>query len=248
MLLNISFQPEYVLKIGPFLASNALVCSWLATAVLTLLSFLIKKRNCLNPKTKSLQNIFEAIVESLLKFIENITRSRELSRRVFPLIATFFIFIAGANLLDLVPGFLGAFLVSGQGKSVPLLRSPNSDINSTLALAIVSVFSIQYFGIRSIGLKNYLKRFFNFSNPLKAILGFFEIISDLTKILSLSLRLFGNILAGEVLLLVTSFLLPYLIPLPFMILELFVGLIQAFIFAILSLIFIKTAEMDIRLS
>jgi F-type H+-transporting ATPase subunit a len=196
------------------------------------------------PKPKSLQNIFEAIIEYSLKFINGVTRSQSLTDKIFPLIATFFLFIVSANFLGLLPGFLGAFLVKTGGKTVSLFRSPNSDLNSTFALAIVSVVSIQYFGIEMLGFKKYLKRFFNFANPLKLFFGFFEIVSDLTKILSLSLRLFGNILAGEILLLVIAFLIPYIIPLPFMLLELFIGFIQAFIFATLSLVFIKTAEIE----
>ncbi|MFQ6049639.1 MAG: F0F1 ATP synthase subunit A [Candidatus Paceibacterales bacterium] len=243
-MIQISFQPDYVLKIGSFLLSNTLVGSWITMAVLIILVILIRGKIKKVPRPKSLQNIFEVVIEYLLKFIDSITRSRKLTKEIFPLITTFFIFIVAANFLGLIPGFLGAFLVNIEGKSIPLFRSPNSDLNSTLALAIVSVISIQYFGIKTMGPKRYLKRFFNFTNPIKWLLGIFEIISDLTKILSLSLRLFGNILAGEVLLMVIAFLIPYFIPLPFMILELFIGFIQAFIFATLSLVFIKSAEME----
>ena len=196
------------------------------------------------PKPKSLQNIFEAITEWFLNFINGVTRSEKLTKEIFPLITTFFIFIVSANFLGLIPGFLGSFILKTGKKSIDLFRSPNSDWNTTLALALISVFSIQYFGIRNLGLKKYLQRFFNFTNPLKLFVGLFEIISDFTKILSLSLRLFGNVLAGEVLLTVTAFVLPYFLPLPFMGLELFVGLIQSFIFATLSLVFIKSGEVE----
>jgi len=243
-MLHISFQPEYVLRIDSFLVSNTLLCSWVATFILIVLAILTKRKIKKIPPSKSLQNIFELIIEYSLKFIDSITGSRELTKKVFPLITTFFIFIVFANFLGLIPGFLGAFLLNSGKESVPLLRTPNSDLNSTLALAIISVVSIQYFGIRTLGFKKYLKRFFNFANPIKWVIGIFELISDLTKILSLSLRLFGNVLAGEVLLMVIAFLIPYFIPLPFMILEVFVGFVQAFIFATLSLVFIKTAEME----
>lgn len=243
-MIHISFQPEYILKIGSFLISNTLLCSWITMGILIILTALIRRKIKKVPEPRSLQNIFEAVVEYMLKFIDSITRSRELTKEILPLITTFFIFIVTANFLGLIPGFLGAFLIKIGGKNIPLFRSPNSDINSTVALAIISVISIQYFGIKTMGLRKYLKRFFNFANPFKWVLGIFEIISDLTKILSLSLRLFGNILAGEVLLMVIAFLVPYFIPLPFMILELFVGFIQAFIFATLSLVFIKSAEME----
>ena len=116
-----------------------------------------------------------------------------------------------------------------------------SDLTTTLALALVAVTSIQYFSWSVLGLKKYLARFFNFINPIQFILGFFELISEAVKILSFSFRLFGNVFAGEVLLLVIAFIIPYVLPLPFMILEVFVGVIQAFIFAVLTLTFIKTS-------
>ncbi len=243
-MLNISFHPEYVLKIGGFLVSNTLLCSFAATVALIGLAIFVRCKIKKVPEPKSLQNILELIIEYSLGFINSITHSKKLTKGIFPLIMTFFLFIAVSNLLGLIPGFLGGFLIDVGGEKIPLLRSPNSDLNSTLALAVVSVASIQYFGIKFLGFKRYLKRFFNFSNPIRWILGVFETVSDLTKILSLSLRLFGNILAGEVLLLAVGFLLPYFIPLPFMILEFFVGTIQAFIFATLSLVFIKEAETE----
>jgi len=156
-------------------------------------------------------------------------------------VATFFIFIVTANLLALIPGFLGSLFVRVPRGRVPLLRSPNSDLTTTLALALFSVFAIQFFSLRALGLKGYLGRFFNFTNPIRFVLGFFEMISEGVKVLSFSFRLFGNIFAGEVLLLVIAFLIPYFIPLPFMLLEVFVGVIQAFVFAVLTLTFIKTS-------
>ncbi|MCD6550310.1 F0F1 ATP synthase subunit A [bacterium] len=243
-MLHITFYPEYVARIGSFMVSNTLFCSWITSILLVFLAFLAKKRLKKIPSSISLQNIFEALFEWMLKFINSITGSPKLTKRVFPLIMTFFLFIVCANFLGIIPGFLGAFFVNVNGKSVSLFRSPNSDWNTTLALAIISVFSIQWFGVKMLGFKNYLKRFFNFANPVRLFLGFFEIISDFTKVLSLSLRLFGNILAGEILLIAVAFFVPYFIPLPFMILELFVGVIQAFIFATLSLVFIKSSETE----
>lgn len=242
--MNISFYPEYIFKIGSFSVSNTLICNLLASVILIISAIFIRARFKKIPKPKSLQNIFEAIIEWIFKFINSITRSPKLTEKIFPLITTFFIFIATANLLGLLPGFLGSFFVKVKGEKLALLRSPNSDLNSTLGLAIVSVVCIQYFGIRFLGLKRYLKRFFNFANPIKWLVGLFELLSDFTKMLSLSLRLFGNVLAGEVLLLVVGFFIPYFIPLPFMILEIFVGLIQAFIFSTLSLVFIETAQKE----
>lgn len=124
---------------------------------------------------------------------------------------------------------------------IPFLRSPSSDLNFTLALAIISVISIQFFGITIIGARKYLKKFFNFSGPINFAVGLLEIVSELSRLLSFSFRLFGNIFAGEVLLLVISFLIPYLVPIPFLGMELFVGFIQALIFSMLTLVFLTMA-------
>ena len=189
--------------------------------------------------------IIKVLVYELLKIIDSVTRDRKLSKMVFGLIATLFIFIAVSNLLALIPGFLGSFYILTPDGKVPLLRSPNSDLTLTLSLAIISLLSTQYFSLKILGWNSYLKRFFNFSSLIKFILGFFELISELIKLLSFSFRLFGNVFAGEVLLLVLGFLIPYFIPLPFMILEVFVGVIQAFIFSVLTLTFIKIATLKV---
>jgi len=240
-MIYLSIGPENIAKIGNFYITNTLFCSLIASLLLILIGVYIRLRFKEKPAPNSIQNFFEFLLEKILSFVKAILRSEKLVFRVFPLIATFFIFIIFENLLGLLPGFLGAFYIQNGNIKIPLLRSPNSDLNATLALALIAVASIQYFGATTLGFKKYLKRFFNFTNPFKLIIGFFELLSDITKILSLSLRLFGNILAGEVLLLVAGFFLPYFLPLPFIFLEIFVGVIQAFIFATLSLVFIKTA-------
>jgi F-type H+-transporting ATPase subunit a len=239
-MINIGLKPEYIINIDGFLITNTFFTTLLVTLFLAILAlfFHIKK----NKKNLVLEAL-SVLVFELLKLTDAVTKNRKLSKRVLPLIATFFIFILSANLLALIPGFLGSVYVETQEGPLPILRSPNSDLTTTLALAIFSVLSIQYFSLRILGLKKYLLRFFNFRSPLSFILGFFEMISEGVKVLSFSFRLFGNIFAGEVLLLIIAFLIPYIIPLPFIILEVFVGIIQAFIFAMLTLTFIKTSIM-----
>ncbi len=245
--MNINFGPEYLFFLKGFGISNTLFTSILTSLILIGLALAFKKNFKRLPKAKSLQNFLEFIGEKLYQFIYSVTGSQKLAEQIFPLIATFFIFILTANLLGLLPGFLGSLVLKFGTRKVPLFRSPNSDWNNTLALAVISVIAIQYFGIKNLGWKRYLKRFFDFTNPLKIFLGFFEFLSDITKILSLSLRLFGNVLAGEITLIVMSFLLPYLVPLPFMILELVIGILQAFIFSALSLIFIRSSQTELEL-
>jgi len=125
-------------------------------------------------------------------------------------------------------------------KFVPLLRGATADLNMTIALAIIAFFAIQYFGFATLGI-HYSSRFLNFKNPIMFFVGLLEIVSDLSKVISFAFRLFGNIFAGEVLLTVIAFLMPFLMPTPFLMLELFVGFIQALVFSTLTAVFINVA-------
>lgn len=122
------------------------------------------------------------------------------------------------------------------GKFVPLLRAGTADLNTTVALALVTMFSVQYWGVSYLHL-SYFKKFFDFSNPIMFFVGILELISDLSKVLSFAFRLFGNVFAGEVLLTVIGALVPLVVPMVFYGLEIFVGAIQALVFSLLSLIF-----------
>jgi len=128
-------------------------------------------------------------------------------------------------------------------KLVPLFRGATADLNTTLAIALIAVFSIQYFGLKSLGL-GYLKKFFNFSDPIMFGVGLLEIVSEFSRIISFAFRLFGNIFAGEVLLTVIAFLMPLFAPLPFLGLELFVGFIQALVFSMLTAVFLNMATIS----
>lgn len=127
--------------------------------------------------------------------------------------------------------------------AVALLRGANVDLNLTLALAILSVLMTQLIGIKYAGL-GYFKKFFNFSNPINTFIGILELLSEFSKILSFGFRLFGNIFAGEVLIMVISYLVPVILPVPFMAFELFVGGLQAYVFAMLSLVFFNMAASE----
>mgnify|MGYP000219916779 CR=1 FL=1 len=240
-MINISLQPEYILSVFGIPLTNTFLTSVLVTIILGTLGviFYLREKN----NKDIIFSGMRVLIFELLKLTDVVTQDRKLSKKILPLIATFFLFIVTANLLELIPGFLGSLFISSSVGEFSVLRSPNSDLTTTLALALVSVFSIQFFSVQALGVKRYIERFFNFTNPIEFVLGFFEMISEVVKVVSFSFRLFGNIFAGEVLLLVIAFLIPYIIPLPFMILEIFVGIIQAFIFAILTLTFIKTSSM-----
>jgi len=128
-------------------------------------------------------------------------------------------------------------------KFVPFFRAATADLNTTLALALTAMFMVQFYGVKYLGL-SYFTKFLNFSNPIFTFVGVLETISEFAKIISFAFRLFGNIFAGEVLLAVISFLIPVIAPLPFLGLEIFVGMIQALVFAMLTLVFINMATIS----
>ncbi len=243
--MSISLAAEPIFHIGGFPVTNTLLTAWIAMLLLTLAAVAI--RRSLQNVPRGIQNVAEAVLEQIFVLMDTITGDRKQSLRALPLIATIFLFVITANWLGLLPGFgtIGLREVhEGKEVLVPFLRSANSDLNVTLALAVISVLSIQVFGIAAVGAAKYGRRFLNFKNPIFTFVGFVELISEIAKLISFSFRLFGNVFAGEVLLVVIASLVPFLAPLPFYLLETFVGFIQAFVFAILTLVFIKVATVE----
>lgn len=229
--MKIHLAPEEVIKFGSVNFTNTLLLSIISIVFLVSISKIITSNLRMVPNKK--QGFFETLVESILNFMESILGDKAQAMKFFPLVATIFIFVIFSNWIEVVPG-LGSVFV----------RSPSSDLNFTLALAIVSVAGIQYYGIRQAGFFGYAKKFINFENPIKFFIGILELVSEFAKIISFSFRLFGNIFAGEVLLLVIYFLAPYIVPLPFLFLEIFVGFIQALVFSMLTLVFLKIATAE----
>lgn len=125
--------------------------------------------------------------------------------------------------------------------TIPLLRGNNADLNATLALALISVVMIQIYGVQFLGFKTYISKFLNFKDPIYFVLGILEIVSEVSKVISFAFRLFGNIFAGEVLLTIVAFLVPVLASFPFLMLEVFVGLVQALVFSMLTSVFLSLA-------
>ncbi|MFH0853115.1 MAG: F0F1 ATP synthase subunit A [bacterium] len=243
--MTISLAAEPIFHIGSFPITNTLISSWIAMGVLIGISLILRRK--IREVPRGLQNAVEAIFEVLLNLMDSVTGDRAKSKQYFPLITTILLFIITANWMGLLPGFgpIGIYeMHHGEEVLVPFFRSSNSDLNVTLALAIISVLSMQFFGILAIGFVKYSKRFVNFRNPIMGFVGIVEFISDISKVLSFSFRLFGNVFAGEVLLVIVASLVPLIAPIPFYFLEIFVGFIQAFVFAILTLVFIKIASLE----
>ena len=300
--MHVSVAAETLFNLGPLPITNSLLVTFLVTIFLIFVAFLTSSRISKIPSR--FQAFMELIIGGLLGFVQDVA-GKKLGREIFPLLATFFIFIILGNWVGLLPGVGSIGLTEevteehavnlpsnnavfaeeehvsdtdeyvveeldheddvvltndatdshgeelqaddshgGEEEShevfVPLFRGPTADLNTTLALAIFSVLMIQYYGVKHLG-KAYLKKFFDFSNPINTFVGFLELISEFSKIISFSFRLFGNIFAGEVLLTVIAFLVPFIAPLPFLGLEIFVGFVQALVFMMLSLVFISMA-------
>lgn len=240
--MNISLAAEPIFYIGTFPVTNTLLVVWVIMLFLFTVTFLVRRN--LREVPQGLQNIVEAVLDALLGFIESITLNRKQAIKFFPLIATIFIFILFSNLVEIVPG-LGTIglkeVHEGKEIIVPFIRSSSADLNFTLAIASVTMIAVQIFGMGALGVAQYARKFFNFKNPIEFFVGLLELVSEFAKIVSFSFRLFGNIFAGEVLLTVVLFLVPYFVPLPFLFLEIFVGLVQALVFSMLALVFLKMA-------
>lgn len=255
---------EPIFHIGNFTVTNSLLSGFLTTLILGILFWFLNRKILSVPK--GLQNLFEMILEVALDLADSITSDRKKSEKFLPLVLSFFLFILFSNWLGILP-IVGTWgIVENQGGHqvfIPFLRGATADLNTTLALALLSVTASHVIGIFSIGFWKHLNKFINlqaiidlpkdfrknkmalFVNPIKAFVGLIEVIGEAAKTASLSLRLFGNIFAGEVLLASILAIFAFLAPLPFLFLEILVGLIQASVFSILTLVFLtmnSTAE------
>jgi len=237
-MLTISLSAEKIFHIGSWPVTNAVLLAFIVLVVLSVLAVTLKKK--LAPVPGMLQNVTEMLIEGALGLMDSVLGNRKTSERYLPIVFTIFLFVLFSNWFGLVPG-VGSVMVGHGADAVPLLRSPASDLNFTLALALIAVTMINFFGVVAMGFKERLSVFFNFASPLKFFVGILELISEFARIISFTFRLFGNVFAGEVLLAIMALLVPYLVPLPFMFLEIFVGFIQAFIFGMLTLVFVALA-------
>ncbi len=239
--INISLAAEPIAHIGSFPITNSMLGALLAAILLIVLARVAGRKASLRPS--KFQNGAEMIMEFLLNLMDGVTGDRAKTKRFFPIVATIFFLVITMNWLGLIPifGTIGLNEIrEGHKTFIPFLRGGSADLNMTVVLAMISVIAAQVFGVIYIGAKKHLRKYFN-PNPVMAFPGIIEFIGEFTKIISFSFRLFGNIFAGEVLLLVISTLVPLIAPVPFYFLELFVGFIQAFVFALLTLVFFTIA-------
>ena len=240
--LHLSLAAERVGTLFGLPINNALITAWVVMSILILLGFLVRRRLSLVPG--KLQNAFEMLIEYVLGIMEQTLGTRALALRYFPFIATIFLFILAANMLNFLPIF-GTFGIHHGEEFIPLFRGVNADLNVTLALAIIAFVVIELSGIFTLGVLKYGSKFVNFTGgAMGFIVGLLELIGNLARLISFSFRLFGAIFAGEVLLMVIGTFVPYFLPVPLMAFEAFIGILQAGIFAILTMAFIKLAIED----
>lgn len=205
--------------------------SWVAMAILVIFTIIIRRRLTLFPSR--IQNIAELAIEGLYNFSEGIM-GHKANRIFFPLVGTLGLYILICNLMGLIPGF----------------ESPTSNINTTASMAICVFLSTHYLGIKIHGLK-YFAHFFGpvrsiFALPLMLLMFIIEIISHLARPITLSVRLFGNMISKHMLLLILAFLVPLIFPTPILVLGVLVSVVQAFVFVLLTTVYLGGAAEEVE--
>ncbi|MBI4304496.1 MAG: F0F1 ATP synthase subunit A [Chloroflexi bacterium] len=252
---------EVVFHFFGFPVTNSLIAAWFTIIVLVVFIGVVARRPKFIPGRA--QTVLEFILGSfLLSFCQRVAGESN-GRRFFPIVATIFLFVIFNAWLSLLPGFGSILITNPEGHEVHLLRGANTDLNTPLALALISFVAVAYFGLRALGIR-YVGQFINvggffagvgllfrgrigaglsgmFMGFINFFIGLIELVSQLIRIVSFTLRLFGNMTAGEILLLVATFLLPFVFADIFYGLELLVGFVQALIFSSLTLIFLTLA-------
>ncbi|MSU75648.1 MAG: ATP synthase F0 subunit A [Candidatus Magasanikbacteria bacterium] len=241
---------ETIFHIGRLPVTNTIVNTWIAMIIFLIFGLVLRHRVSLRPS--KLQNWCEYFLDLLLGYFDQVTGDRKKTLKFLPVVGSVFFFILLSNWLGLLPG-TGSILIGHE----PLLRPANTDLNLTIAMAVVAVISSHIFGFLTVGVFTHLNKFVQLGSLVKSIrngpiaiftaviefaVGLIEIVSEAAKVVSLSLRLFGNIFAGEVLMTVIASLVGLLVPTPFMLLELLVGIIQASVFAMLTLVYMSVAS------
>jgi len=225
--------------------TNTLISAWLTTIVIILFFVLAARKRSLIPGR--FQGLVELLYEGVLGFCSSVL-GPEMARKAFPIVATIFFFVLFNAWLALLPIYQFVGFVDGGEIKAHLLKSAGTDLNMPLALALISFVFVEYWGLRAHGF-GYFKKFFAFGNifrgrPMGLIdvfVGFLEGVSELVRVVSFTFRLFGNMTAGEILVVMITFLVPFVATLFVFGLELLVGLIQAVIFASLSVVFLSVA-------
>lgn len=209
--------PVVVFALGPLQVTSTVVNTWIIMAIVSVAFIVLGRRLQIRPTRW--QNALEWVVEALDSLVRDMIPHNP--RLFLPVVGALAVFISAANLGGLIPG----------------LRSPTTDVNTPLALAIAVFFSVHYYGIHEKGLLGHLK---HYVEPIFILLPI-EVASELARTLSLTFRLFGNILGEEIVIAVLFLILPYFIPVPMMLFSIFTSVLQAYVFAMLTVVYISGA-------
>ncbi|MDD5031437.1 MAG: F0F1 ATP synthase subunit A [Patescibacteria group bacterium] len=239
MELSVSLAPDILFFIGGFPVTNTFFWSLFISLFLIILILFVRSRLKLIPG--GLQNIVELLLEGGYSFVKSIAGTEKKAKRLFPLVFTMFVFILVANLATYIPGQSAVTLHKEEGV-VSVFRAVIADYGMVFVMTLITFLITQIVMIAANGPFGYLGKFINFKGPMQFFLGLMDLVGELAKVISLSFRLFGNIFAGEILGAVMLFLAPFFVPLPFMFLGLVTAVVQAFVFAVLTLVFITMAS------
>lgn len=237
----IHITPGELFKVGEFSITNSMVYGALSSLII--LFVLIRIARTMTPRPKrGLTQFIEIGTEFIISTIQNSMRSRKLAIKYAPFFVSAFFFVMFSNWLGMIPG--GGETITYDGN--PIIRPFTADLNGTLAASLIMMILVQFFAIRESGPVKYLRHFFagSLKNPATYLLGVFEMFSEITKIFSLALRLFLNVAIGEAIIAIFAYLGGYigsLTTLPILILELFVGALQAYIFTMLTIMYLAAA-------
>ncbi|HET9878914.1 MAG TPA: F0F1 ATP synthase subunit A [Candidatus Limnocylindria bacterium] len=239
-LIHVAIKAEELFQLGPLHVTNSMVGALLASVVLLAGAWWFARRNQLVPTR--VQSLLELPIELMAGII---SASTSRWRSYAALILGFFLIILVANWIGLLPGVgtIGIAHVDETGHEavIPLVRPASADLNFTLGLAIVSFVMFVFWGIRANGAGGYLKELLGQPLYMAPLMFPINLISEFSRLISLSMRLFGNVFAGEVLLATMIALVPILVPAAFLGLELIFGFVQALVFALLAMTYISTA-------
>jgi F-type H+-transporting ATPase subunit a len=231
-------NPDIITMIGNFRLTNSTITSFLVLILFIVFCIFIVGRYKVNPNKS--QSAIELLLESMLDLIKQITGGEKYAKVLFPLIASLFLYIGISNLISLIPGFTSIMV-----NDVSLFRSPTSDFNTTIGLALGSVVLTNVISIKDWGLFGHLGKFFKFKDVylgfkdgiksgimalIDFAIGLLDIIGEIAKVVSLSLRLFGNMYAGEILAIIMLGSFAYVVPILWTAMSLLSGVIQALVF------------------
>jgi F-type H+-transporting ATPase subunit a len=229
-----SFVPETIFHIGVFPITNTVLDTLFVDALIIGGVFYLSRKLTLIPNNM-FQNVMEYAVETFYGLTESV--AQHTAAKIFPFFMSFFLFILLINWSSLIPGF-GTIGFFHKHELIPLFRGATSDLNMTLGLALISAVATHALSLKTIGIKSYLSRYFSL-NRINLFVGLLEIVSEITKVVSLSFRLFGNLYAGEIVLTTMASIFAFIVPLPFLALEVIVGLVQALVFSMLTMVFMS---------